>query len=196
LLDGLNANQFDVVAAGMFVTPARAQQAAFSRPTFAVRSALLVQKGNPHRLHAYADIVRDASARIAVLTGSVEEKRLLQLGVPAARLVPVPDARAGRILVDSAKIDGLTLSAPTIQWMISQKKVSQAEIAGPFEDAGQPAGQTAFAFRKSDQALRQAWDRELAKFIGSEEHLRLIRQFGFSAADLPSAANRSQNPAS
>jgi polar amino acid transport system substrate-binding protein len=197
LIDGLNLGRYDVIAAGMFITPERERRVAFSRPTIRVRPALLVQKGNPQQLHAYADILRRNSVRIAVLTGSVEEKQLLQIGVPVARLVQVPDARSGRILVETAQVDGLALSAPTIRWMIVRKTVTRAEMAEPFLESGpadgQPAQFTAFAFRKKDRALRDAWNREWEKFAGSPEHLRLVGQFGFSAADIPlGTANKLQ----
>ena len=201
LIAGLNANQYDVIAAGMFITPEREQQVAFSMPTFRVDAALLVQRGNPHQLHSYADIARDPTARIAVLSGSFEEKQLGRAGVPAERLVAVPDARSGRILVDSAQVDGLALSAPTIHWMVEQKKVRESEMASPFESFPAPAESPtklgAFAFRLEDVALRRAWNAELKQFLGTEAHLRLMNQFGFTAADMPPSAtntNPSQKP--
>ncbi len=42
-----------------------------------------------------------------------------------------------------------------------------------------------FAFRQSDDDLREAFNRELAKFIGSDEHLELITKFGFDESNLP-----------
>ncbi len=192
LIEGLEARRFDVIAAGMFITPARAGEVAFSSPTFQVRPGLLVRKGNPRRLHSYADIVKDAGARIAVLTGSVAERWLRHCGFPAAQLVQVPDAQAGCALVRDAQADGLVLSAPTIRWMAIQNDHGQTEMAEPFGDTNSafaPApGLGAFAFRKGNRSLRKAWNAELKKLIGSDEHRRLISGFGFSPAEMPGRA--------
>ena len=47
LIPGLQAKRFDIIAAGMYVTPERCRQAAFSNPTYGVSQALLVKQGNP-----------------------------------------------------------------------------------------------------------------------------------------------------
>jgi len=152
-----------------------------------VSPALLVQKGNPRNLHFYEDIARDETARIAVLTGSVEEAQLLKLGTPAARLVAVPDARSGRMLVDALKVDGLALSEPTLHWMVLKHEVTQSELAEPFEEStgGGKPNLVAFAFRKKSVALRAAWNAELSQFLGTEEYGKMVRQFGVSPSDVP-----------
>lgn len=189
LIAGLNSGQFDVVAAGMFITPERDRLVAFSAPTFQVRPGLLVRLGNPRNLHSYQDIVHDPEARVAALSGSVEEAALIQAGVPPERIKNVPDARSGRLLVDTAQVDAFALSAPAVQWMTMRDRVLSAEPARPFQEAAHEAGPRAatggMAFRKADVSLRAAWDRELRRFLGSSEHLRLAAGFGFSSSDLP-----------
>lgn len=191
LIEGLEAQRFDVVAAGLFITPERLRRVAFSTPTFQVGSGLLVRKGNPHRLHSYADILKNHAVRIAALSGSVEEQGLLRLGLSTARLVRVPDAFSGRASVSSGQADGLALSAPTIRWMARHQIAGLTERAEPFDVASPspPAepGRGAFAFRPGDGALRAAWNAELRKFVGSDEHRRLVSAFGFSATELPDA---------
>jgi len=189
LLDHLAAGRFDVVAAGMFVTAQRARQALFSRPTFRVRQGLLVQPGNPKRLHSYADAARADGVRIAVLSGSIEEHVLLRLGLPQSGLFLVPDARTGWVAVASRGVDGLALSIQSIRWMARTASASPVEIAEPFEQppdavAGR-LGFGAFAFRLEDRRLRDAWDDVLRSFVGSEAHLRLVAPFGFTATELP-----------
>jgi len=189
LIDGLENRRYDVIAAGMFITPERALRVAFSRPTFSVRPALLVRRGNPHGLRSYENLLHAAHLRIAVLSGSVEERRLLVDGWPAERLVRVPDALSGRRLVSAGQVDGLMLSAPTVRWMALGPEAGEVEMAGPFTSTrdGRPAepDQGAMAFRRQDRALRQAWDAQLESYLPSEEHQRLMGQFGFTAFELP-----------
>ncbi len=192
LLDGLESGRFDVIAAGMFQTPERQRRVAFSRPTFQVGPGLLVRKGNPLGLRSYADAARSSTARVAVVSGSDEEVRLLRLGCPTARLIRVPDANAGRAAVRSGEADALALSAPTLRWMATHPIAGLTEMVDSLVDAvGDGSAATAlggFVFRREDHRLREAWDAELASFVGSDEHRRLVGAFGFTSAELPPLA--------
>jgi polar amino acid transport system substrate-binding protein len=192
LIEGLEAGRFDVIAAGMFITPGRQQRVAFSLPAFRVGPGLLVRKGNPLGLRSYADLLQNPQARVAVVSGSAEESQLLRLGCPGERLVRVPHALSGRAAVESGLADALALSAPTVRWMAADPRPGLAgtvEACTAAEDGA--AAQRAlggFAFRKGDRALRLAWDAELAAFVGSPEHRRLVSAFGFTDAELPPGA--------
>lgn len=196
LLDGLEAGRFDVIAAGMFITSERRQRVAFSLPTFRVNPGLLVRKGNPLALHSYSDLLAKTNARVAVLSGSVEESLIHQLGLPRERCVQVPDAASGQSVVRSGRADALALSAPTLRWMMMNPIAGLTEMAEPFlattTDAPLEGALGGFAFRKGDQTLCQAWNVELATFVGSEEHRRLVAPFGFTDAELPSPVAATQ----
>ena len=191
LIAELLEGRFDVIVAGMFITPERARLVDFSEPTLHVRPALLVRAGNPRGLHAYGDVLKDPGApvKIAVLQGSVEEALLRQTGVPDAQLVLVPDARTGKTALENGLVDGLALSAPTLWFMAQEEQPGLTELAAPFkapagaEEAGR--GYTAAVFRKADDDLRDAWNRQLLEFIGTPAHRRLLADFGFSEDELP-----------
>lgn len=191
LVDGLETRRFDVIAAGMFITPERQQRVLFSAPTFRVGPGLLVRKGNPLRLHSYADLLAHPNARVAALNGSVEAARLRQLGCPEQRLLHVPDAFSGRAAVESGKADALTLSAPTVRWMAQGPGAGAMDVAEPFDDASNPSAPAvafgAFVFRRDEAALCRAWNAELTRFLGGEEHRRILSRFGFTAAELPTS---------
>lgn len=189
LITELEGGRIDVIAAGMFITPERAERVNFSEPTFHVKQGLLVAAGNPHNLHSYTAIVDNPDLRIAVISGAVEQKMLLDLGAKPNQIVEVPDALTGRVAVESGMVDGLALSALSIRWMALQTQLGMAEMAQPFESHDLPGSQFGgyggFAFRKSDGQLRDAWNSVQAELIGSPEHLHLIAPFGFSANELP-----------
>lgn len=188
LLDG----RIDVIAAGMFVTEERARDVAFTVPTFFVREGLLVPRGNPRGLHAFEDVVRVPALRVAAIAGSVEVNLLKQLGAPDRQILKVPDALTGRRSVETGVADAFALSAFTAAWMSAHDPAQRTEAAVPFRQPA-PAGAAiprvgAFALRKGDRALREAFDRELREFIGTPEHLALVEPFGFGPADVPAAA--------
>ena len=189
LLPELIDGRFDVIAAGMFVTPERTSRVAFSHPTFRVRQSLLVRKGNPLDLHAYDDIAARADCRVAVVASAFERDLLVLAGVPHDRVVQVPDSQTGRVAVESGLVDALALSSITIAWLASRDSLGRTEVATPFaqpthgHEGGVSAG--AFAFRPQELALRDAWNTALAPFVGTEDHLRMIAPYGFTPADLP-----------
>ena len=47
-------------------------------------------------------------------------------------------------------------------------------------DGEEVKGYGGFAFRREDEALRQAFDEQLASFLGSDEHRALVEPFGFT----------------
>lgn len=188
LIPGLTAGRFDGIAAGMFITPERAQQAAFSQPVFAIRPALLVQSGNPKNLHSYRDIAAGDTVTLAVLTGAVEYQDALAAGVPAERIQQMPDLQTGLAAVVSGYCDALALTQPTLRYLILQHPQQPVQLAEPFLAADvkeKNDGYAAFAFRKEDAELLNEFNQNLRQFMASPEFLPLAVAYGFSADDLP-----------
>lgn len=98
LIPDLLAERFDLIAAGMFITPERASQVRFTRPTLRVRPGWLTLSSRPLSLD-YGAVQPSASFRIAVLQGSAEEALFHQRQAPQAGLLSVPDARSGQTAV-------------------------------------------------------------------------------------------------
>lgn len=189
LIAELEDGHIDVIAAGMFNTAERARRVSFSEPTFHVRQGLLVATGNPYHLHAYSDAPGLDKVRIAVLSGSIEEDLLTRAGVSERQLLRVPDARTGRMALESGEAQGLALSRPTLRWLAAGDRRGRTVLAEPFT---QPAGNLplqpgygAFAFRRGDTQLLSAWNAAQADFINTPAHLALIARFGFTADEMP-----------
>jgi len=192
LLSELNDGRFDVVAAGVFITPERAAQVAFSIPLFQVEQSLLVLHGNPNAIHSYQQALTARELRFAVIAGATEETLLQEMGLLPAQLVVVPDTRTGRTAVEAGLADGLALSAPTIRWLALHQQLQKLDIAVPFIQPDLPSlphwGDCAFAFRQDDRALLAAWNAALQPLLASQEHLALMARFGFSPTELPSGS--------
>lgn len=189
LISELNAGQIDVIAAGMFISPQRAMAVNFSEPTFHVQQNLLVKKNNPKDIHSYEQALSDRAIKIAVLSGSFEEHLLKDIGLSKAQIIIVPDALTGKVSVESGLADGLALSSPTIHWIVSQDQKGIFDVADPFTqpkpNLPEPAGYGAFAFRKEDKKLLEAWNASLDMIIGDSDHLKILKKFGFSESELP-----------
>jgi polar amino acid transport system substrate-binding protein len=192
LIPGLQAGRFDLIAAGMYITPARCREIAFSLPTYSIGGAFLVRRGNPEDLHGYDDVLARDGARLGVMAGAVERGYALRVGIPTARLVTFPDPPSAVAGLAADRVDAFAATALTARDLLAKVEPGGIELARPFHDPvfdGRPArGYGAFGFRKQSRALREAFDRQLRDFIGSAEHLALVRTFGFGEAQLPGDA--------
>ncbi len=184
LLPELQLGRIDAIAAGMFVTPERQRLAAFTRPTASVRPALIVRAGElrvPLK-PVVADLERASSLRWATVQEAAENGSLFQSGVPPERVTTVPQAERGLRAVAEGQADALAISAVTAWQLVVNHPQWPLEVR-TLGDA--PAGFPAFVFRREDQALRDAFDQALLTFLGSDEHIELVRSFGFTSDELP-----------
>lgn len=184
LIPKLRAGRFDIIAAGMFRTREREREIAFSRPTYCAGSGFLVRAGNPSAVGGYADLARRADGRLAVLAGAVEAELARQAGVPEARIIGFPDAESAVEGVRTGMAEALALTAPSVRALAGAHAGVEAVVP---EEA--PEGRSrfcgAFGFRQQDRALREAFDRELARYLGTAAHLERVRPLGFGREDLP-----------
>ncbi|GGX87512.1 ectoine/hydroxyectoine ABC transporter substrate-binding protein EhuB [Litchfieldella qijiaojingensis] len=184
LLPGLNAGRWDMVAAGMFITPERCKEVAFSNPSYMMGQSFLVQAGNPHDLHSYADVANNDEVTLGVLAGAVERGYARDAGIPDSQVQELPDQTSMLAAVRSGRIDAAALTSVSIERM-AQLGGDRVERAEPFDTPPEAIGYGGFAFRKADEALIEEFNVHLADFIGSEEHRELVRPFGFTEANLP-----------
>jgi polar amino acid transport system substrate-binding protein len=189
LIPGLQAKRFDIIAAGMYVTPERCRQAEFSNPTYGVGEAFLVPKGNPKNLRSYEDIAKQDDTKLGVVVGAIQSEYARKMDVPLSRVVVFPDVVSALSGVQAGRADAYAATAMTINDLMNKTATGDLEKADPFTDPvidGQSVrGYGAFAFRKDDKAFVDAFNAELAKFVGTEEHAKLVEPFGFTEAELP-----------
>jgi polar amino acid transport system substrate-binding protein len=187
LIPGLLAGRFDIIAAGMFITPKRCAQIAFSEPSYGIGQAMLVPEGNPKGIADYSSFAENDELKLAVMAGAVEAGYAQEAGVGLGQLVTLPDQASLVAAVQSGRADAAALTALSIAEMA--RKADGVESTKPFgEVAGKSVtGHGAFGFRKEDTDLLEAFNAELAKFIGTPEHIALVEPFGFGADYLPNA---------
>ncbi|AHV92546.1 ectoine/hydroxyectoine ABC transporter substrate-binding protein EhuB [Bordetella holmesii] len=190
LIPGLQARRFDIIAAGMYVTPERCKQVAFSNPTYGVDEGFLVPKGNPKQLHSFEDVANKPDAKLGVVVGAIEGDYARDSKVDAGQMVVFPDAVSAFSGVQAERADAYAATALTINDLLNKVQDGGGmERAQPFKnpviDGKEARGYGAFAFRKEDKAFADAFNAELAKFLGTEEHAKLVAPFGFTKAELP-----------
>jgi polar amino acid transport system substrate-binding protein len=186
LIPGLQAGRFDIIAAGMFITPKRCEQVRFSDPSYGIGGALLVKKGDPEHIADYASIAKNKNLKVAVMAGAVEMGYAKDSGVALSQLVVLPDQMSLVKAVQTGRADAAGLTALSIADMAHKNE--GVESTPPFNTvAGKSVvGHGGFAFRKEDNDLADAFNAELDKFIGTPEHIALVTPFGFGKGFLPS----------
>ncbi|MFJ5675081.1 ectoine/hydroxyectoine ABC transporter substrate-binding protein EhuB [Streptomyces sp. NPDC093097] len=180
LIVGLNSQQFDVVAAGMYIKPDRCAQVIFADPEYQMLDAFIVRKGNPLRLRTFKDIAR-AGARMATGVGYAEIDYAKAAGI--TEITTLPDQLAGLLAVEQGRVDVFVGTAVTLRNVVRQSRTTKAEVTPevtPYVNGKPVIDVGAFAFRTPETNLRDAFNRELHKMKRSGELLDLMRPFGFT----------------
>lgn len=189
LIPALKAGRFDVIAAGMYITPKRCREILFSNPTYAIGEAFVVARGNPHGLSGYQDLRDTPGTTLGVVTGAIQTQYARAVGIPDHRIVVFPSGPAAIDGVAAGRASAYGATALTANDLLSKTSAS-LERAAPFEDLvidGEVIkGYGAFGFRKNDHKLRDAFNQVLNTFIGTPVHAELVEPFGFSRDLLPS----------
>jgi polar amino acid transport system substrate-binding protein len=190
LIPGLKAGRFDIIAAGMYITPERCREIAFSNPTYSIGEAFMVKAGNPEGLHGYDDIAARAEVRLGVVAGTVELGYAEALGVPRERIALLPDNPSALAALGAGRIQAFGGTSLTVGDLLAKAgEGSGLERAHPFRqpviDGRAARGYGAFGVRKEDRDLLQELNRQLGLFVGLPEHQQLVAPFGFSSNEMP-----------
>lgn len=190
LIPGVNADRFDIIAAGMYIRPARCEAIAFTNPLTRAGYGFAAEAGNPLELHSVADLAAHPEAIVGTQTGSAQVEELQEGGVPGDRTVLFANAtealaglRAGR--VDVIYFPGLELGA-----LLDTAGGQDVERVTPFEqktdENGDPEyGYAGFGLRQGDDALREQLNQEIARLLESGELLEIISAYGYGEDELP-----------
>lgn len=194
LIPGLQAERFDMVTAGMFITPERAaaDHIQFANPEYTIGQAIAVEAGNPLELHSYEDIADNDEAIVAVPSGTVEYDFLLDVGVPEGRIITVPDMPSALAALQAGRADAITATGPSLQSILdtaADESVERVEdFTQPVIDGEEVINYGATVFRETDEDFIEAFNEELEKLKESGELLEIIEEFGFTEEDLPGDA--------
>src|SRR5690606_14116188 len=186
LIPGLNAGRFDVISAGMSILPERCEQAAFGDPEIMYTTALLVPEGNPNDLHNMQDIAEASDVTFAAMSGAIEQGHADKLGIET---MIVNSPQDGLDAVVSGRADVYALTGISLRAMAENNPDAPVEVTDSFVavvDGVEQVGAGATVFRKGDEALREAYNEELAKIMDDPaEFERVLGPFGFTEAERP-----------
>lgn len=189
LIPALNAKQFDVVAAGMNITPTRCKAALFSNPDYSALTALLVPKGNPQGVNTLADVA-SKKVPLAVLSGAVEKGYATGAGVADSQIQTLDTQDNMLRAVTTGRVYCAALTDISLKWLAKQNPDAGVEVTTGFTPAenGKPVVSAGgFVFRQSDTSLRDAFNQQLATLHSNGQWLQIASPFGFGQSNLPPA---------
>lgn len=189
LIPGLMANRFDMIAAGMFITPQRCNAILFSNPDYLATEALAVKAGNPHNLSDYQSLA-NSQVVVGAESGAVEGPWMEQSGVPSSRIQLFPDGPTGIQALASGRVAAFALTAISLEYLIKTGGYRNLEVTSPFIPViGGQKKITAggYGFRKSEASLVTQFNQQLAAIQKSGEISKLVQPFGFTGVTVTGA---------
>lgn len=191
LINGLRADRYDMVAAGMFINEERASQALFSDPDYCATSAFAVPAGNPQNLTDFESVASNDDVTLGVINGGVEVGYAEAAAVPAERLSRF-DATADIVdALRAGRIDAFALTSITVRDQVKNLPGFEAtEGFIPVVDGEDQLGCGGFVFRFEDKEFRDAFNEELNAMKQANEVLPLIEEFGFTSAETEAAKDQ------
>lgn len=190
LIGGLVAQRFDIVSTGMLIQPERCKIVAFGNPEYQMNRAFAVRTGNPKALTSFAGLAANPDARLGMLTGAGELRLAELVGIPKDRQVLFPDLSAAIAGLQADRVDAVVASTVTIRQALARANDSTLDFAAlaeqPADETGKPVvGYGGMAFRKEDNALREAWNAWLAANLKNGRVTEIVAPFGFGPETLP-----------
>lgn len=187
LIPSLNANKYDMVAAGMAITPERCGQAAYSVVDYVTPTAFMVPTGNPEGVKNFEDI-KAKGLKLAVLSGTIEQSVAEATGVEKANIQTYDgQAELFQALEDKRAYAG-ALTDISLRQLIKDNPDAPMEVTDgfvPLLDGKEQIQAGGFVFRKGEDDLVKAFNAELTKLHESGEWLKIVEPFGFTEDNVP-----------
>lgn len=187
MIPSLVARRVDVLASGLAINRVRCEQVIFSDPDLAIVDGVLVKKGNPLKIHSYADIAANPKIQVGGSRGSSSVENAVKAGVAKSQLQMFPGVEAGVSALLGGRVDAGSYSSATVIAVIKDPKITGIERATPFkgfvENGREVANYAAIAFRPEDTALRDLYNESLRKAKADGTVEKIMEKYGFTSAE-------------
>lgn len=178
MIPGLNARQWDIITAGLYMKKSRCAQIIYSEPDIVSTESFAVRDGNPRDVRTLEDVKRNPEIRIAVLAGGYEDGLVRTANVPRGQVSGVPDGRSGLEALQADRVDVFLLPTLSLEQLVTDSGAG-VEITPPIPDIA-PTGSGA-GFRKTDRYFRDLFNEKFDELKNSGEFARIIEPWGFPA---------------
>ena len=183
LIPGLKANRFDLITGGMYIFKSRCENVSFSEPIGVFGECFIVPKGNPKGLESYQDIKRK-NAVIVTGAGYSTIENAKKEGVPEKNIMTVPGNTEILAAVKAGRADagGVTYFSAL---HLAKESGGAVEATDPTKNPDWTFNWAGIGFRQSDPEFLAAFNKALKKYMGSDDMMKAVAQYGYSKAQLP-----------
>lgn len=186
LIPGLQADRSDIITGGMYILKERCENVAFSDPIGVFGDAFIVASGNPKGIENYQDIV-DQGAIFVTGAGYNQVKVAKAQGIPDENIMEVPGPTEILAAVRSGRADAGGVTYFTAK-NLADESGGDVDVTDPRALPEETLNWVGIAFRKADEDFRDAFNEALADYLGSEEMMAAVAQYGYTESQLPGDA--------
>lgn len=183
LIPGLNADRFDIVTGGMNILASRCENIAFSEPMATVGDAFIVAPGNPKKIGDYKSLV-DNNAVMVTGAGYSNIEAAKAAGVAEANIMQVPGPTEILAAVKAGRADAGAGTYFTMK-QLADSSGGAVEVTDPNAMPESSFNWAGIGFRKADQAFLDKFNAALKEYIGTDEMLAAVAEYGYGKASLP-----------
>ncbi|WP_299362746.1 ectoine/hydroxyectoine ABC transporter substrate-binding protein EhuB [uncultured Paracoccus sp.] len=183
LIPGLQAGRFDIITGGMNILAARCENVAFSEPMARIGDGFLVPEGNPKGLGNYEDI-RETGAVMVTGAGYSNIQAARDAGVEDGNIMQVPGPTEILAAVRAGRADAGAGTYFTMR-QLADSANGELEVSDPDAMPEESFNWAGIGFRKDDQDFVDAFNATQADYLGSEEMLAAVAEYGYGEATLP-----------
>lgn len=184
LIAGLDAGRYDVVTAGMAITPERCENVTFGEPEMKYGEGIIVEAGNPHNITSYEDIAANPDLTVSIMQGATEIGFVQDVGVAEEQISKAPDIAATFSDVQSGRAQVTTGTEMTIKMALLSADTDDLEFVEEFEQPdveGNPSyGAAAFRQGEADESLVEEYNKALAELKEDGTVAELLEANDFS----------------
>ncbi|MEX0302900.1 MAG: transporter substrate-binding domain-containing protein [Leisingera sp.] len=184
LIPGLKANRYDMITGGLYILNSRCENIAFSEPIGSMGDAFLVPAGNPKKINNYKDVLAQDDSVLIMYSGANTVEASRKEGLGDAQMMQVPGPTETLAAMKAGRADAAALTYFEALYLAEQSE-GQFEVTDPAALPEWTKNWVGIGFRDADADFMAKFNEALTGYIGSEEMLASVSEYGYTASHLP-----------
>ncbi|MCV2864578.1 transporter substrate-binding domain-containing protein [Albidovulum sediminicola] len=184
LIPGLQANRYDLITGGLYILGSRCENINFSEPIIVTGDAFLVSAGNPKNLNNYKDVLAQSDTILAMYAGSNTVEAARKEGLDDAQIMQLPGPAEVLAAMKSGRADAAALTYFEAVDFAAQSD-GKFEITDPNALPDWTKNWVGVGFRFEDEDFMKEFNAALAGYVGSEEMLAAVQEYGVTEVNVP-----------
>jgi len=183
LIPGLKANRFDIITGGMNILESRCENIAFSEPMAKIGDGFIVAADNPKGIGNYEDI-KNGGAVMVTGAGYSNIEAAKSAGVDEANIMQVPGPTEILAAVKAGRADAGAGTYFTVKELAASSD-GAVDVSDPSAMPEETFNWAGIGFRDADQDFLDKFNAAQKEYIGSDEMLAAVAEYGYDKSTLP-----------